>query len=140
MSNDDVSLAESAKGYYSAYQYHSNLLRTWLVAYGIGGPVLLFTNDSLWGQLRESGEVIFVGTLFLIGVACQIFLAGLNKTVMWTLYFGEGDPQFQEKCRYKIMAWLSGQIWIDLGFDIASMGLMAWATVTVLGIIADTTD
>ena len=136
---NDVSLAESAKGYYSAYQYHSNLLRTWLVAYGIGGPVLLFTNESLWHQLKVSGEVIVIGTLFLIGVACQIFLAALNKAVMWTLYFGEGDLQFQKKRRYKIMAWLSGQIWIDLGFDIASMVLMAWATVTVFGIIADTT-
>ncbi len=136
---DDVSLAESAKGYYSAYQYHSNLLRTWLVAYGIGGPVLLFTNDSLWGQLRESWEVIFVGTLFLIGVACQIFLAALNKAVMWTLYYGEGDLQFQKNRRYKIMAWLSGQIWIDIGFDIDSMCLMSWATVTYFGIIADTT-
>jgi len=139
MSNDDVSLAESAKGYYSAYQYHSNLLRTWLVAYGIGGPVLLLTNDTLWGQLKASGEVTFVGTLFLIGVALQILLAALNKAIMWTLYYGEGDREFQKKWRYGIAAWLSGKIGIDLVVDTASMGLMAWATVTVLGIIADTT-
>jgi len=136
---EDTDLAESAKGYYSAYQYHSNLLRTWLVAYGIGGPVLLLTNDTLWGQLTVSGQVSFVGKLFLIGVALQIFLAALNKAIMWTLYYGEGDQQFQKKWRYEIAAWLSGKIGIDLVVDIVSMVLMAWATVTVLGIIADTT-
>jgi len=57
---------------------------------------------------------------------------------MWTLYRGESDLKFQKKRRYKIMAGLSGQIGIDLGVDIASMVLMAWATVTVFGSIADT--
>ena len=139
MSNDDVSLAESAQGYYSAYQYHSNLLRTWLVAYGIGGPVLLLTNDTLWRQLTLSGAVNSIGKLFLIGVALQILLAALNKAIMWTLYRGEGDQQFQKKWLYEIAAWLSVKIGIDLVVDILSMGLMAWATVRVLGIIADTT-
>ena len=137
--SDDVGLAESEKGHYSAYQYHSNLLRTWLVAYGIGGPVLLLTNDSLWQQLKESGEVSFIGTLFLTGVAFQILLAALNKAVMWRLYYGEDNPQSQTTKWYTMAAWLSRQIWIDLGVDMTSMVLMAWATVTVFGIIADTT-
>ena len=138
MSNDDVSLAESAKGYYSAYQYHSNLLRTWLVAYGIGGPVLLLTNDSLWGQLQASGEVNFIATFFLIGVALQILLAALNKAIMWTLYHGEVKLKFQTTKWYTMADRLSTQIWIDLVTDFASMAFMAWATVTVFGIIADT--
>ena len=79
-----------------------------------------------------------IATLFLIGVAFQIVLAALNKTVMWTLYYGEDNLQFQTTNWYEMAAWFSKQIWIDLVADLASMGFMAWATVTVFGIIADT--
>ena len=73
--------------YYNAYHYYSNLLRTWLVAYGVGGPILFLSNEALWKRLASDGTSL--GFLFLGGVALQVIVAALNKTVMWACYFGE---------------------------------------------------
>ena len=72
-----------AAEFYKAYEEHSKVLRTWLVAYGVGAPVLFLTNDSLAAKLGASAESGEIGGLFLGGVAFQVFLAVLNKTVMW---------------------------------------------------------
>ena len=47
-------------GYFRAYEEYSKLIRTWLVAYGVGAPVLLFTNDRLAG-IQELQTVIAAG-------------------------------------------------------------------------------
>lgn len=79
---------EEEKSYYTAYGYHSNLLRTWLVAYGIGGPVLFINSAELYKKLVGSGQASLIAKLFLVGVFLQVSLSAINKTIMWTLYYG----------------------------------------------------
>ena len=110
------------------YKYYSNLLRTWLVAYGIGGPVILLTNDHLWAKVIEAGNQTIIGIMFLSGVGLQVFLAFLNKSLMWNLYFGYVSPGFRDKWPHRLSDKLSEQYWIDILIDGISIGLMAVAT------------
>jgi len=77
------------EAYFDAYQEYSKVLRTWFVVYGIGGPVLLLTNETLARALKASGEGKCLAAFFLAGVALQVVLAALNKFSMWGIYFGE---------------------------------------------------
>ena len=129
------SVHDIAAEYYAAYEYHSNLLRTWLVAYGIGGPVVLLANADLWAKLAASGSARCVGGLFLTGVALQVLLAALNKAIMWGKYYGEGHKEFRKDTIYQVADWLAGQFWIDLLVDVVSISLMVVATWQVFKLI-----
>jgi len=118
-----------AKEYFGVYEAHSRTLKTWLVAYGIGAPVLFLSNDSIWQTIRDNTNMNVIGSCFLIGVAVQVVVAGLNKAVMWALYYGEIEASFVETKRYKMAAVISSQIWIDFLADLTTMGLLAIATV-----------
>jgi len=91
---------DQADGYLDAYGEHAKVLRTWLVAYGIGAPVLLVTNDAVSKAIRASGEAKFIAGCFLIGVAFQVLLATLNKASMWALYYGEENKSFKASRSY----------------------------------------
>lgn len=119
---------EWVKGFYGAYDHYSRILRTWLVAYGIGGPVLLLNSEVLLRKIAESGLAKIVGGLFLTGVAMQIGIAAINKATMWACYYGELYPEFQVKRRYKFAEWFSEQFWADLAIDIMSIILFTAAT------------
>ncbi len=129
--------ASAADGdyYFKVYEEHAKALRTWLVAYGIGGPVFLLTNEVASARIAQTGHARILAEAFLVAVALQVGLAALNKIIMWALYCGEVDPPFQTRRRYKVAAWLSEQFWIDLVVDVVSIVLFAWATYRALGIL-----
>ncbi len=81
----DLQAPNLSTDYYKAYEEHSKVLRTWLVAYGIGAPVLFLTNETLAAKLAGSAVAGRVAALFLVGVAAQVLLAAFNKTVMWVI-------------------------------------------------------
>lgn len=126
----------AADGYYKVYEEYSKTLRTWLVAYGIGGPVLFLTNAGPRADLARSGMSRCIALAFLGGVALQILLAALNKTLMWANYYAELTPGAPEKWLFRNAAWLSEQFWIDFLVDIASLVLFGWATWTAFMILA----
>jgi hypothetical protein len=114
--------------YFNAYQEYSKVLRTWFVVYGIGGPVLLLTNEALAKTLKASGESKSLAALFLAGVALQVTLAALNKFSMWGVYFGELKNAFKRTRRYRISYWFSEQFWVDLVVDVLTLLSFALAT------------
>jgi hypothetical protein len=115
-------------GYYAVYEEHARTLRTWLVAYGIGGPVLILSQEAIWKQITKMGSLPLVAKLFLAGVVLQVVLAAVNKSAMWALYCGEVDLEYAKTKRYKFGSWLSEKYIIDLALDLSSMVLFAWAT------------
>jgi hypothetical protein len=119
----------------SSYNEYSKILRTWLVAFGIGGPVIFLTHDTAWQALAASGQAAYVGQLFFSGVAAQVFMAFLNKTIMWTVYCGEVRPTFKSTRRYKIADRLSETFWLDVFFDFATMILFSFAIIRVFAIV-----
>ena len=120
--------SEPGAGHYAAYEEHARTLRTWLVAYGIGGPVLILSQAAVWQRLARSGSIRLIAGLFLTGVVLQVVLAAINKSAMWACYFGEVDPDFQSTRRYRVGRWLSERYAIDFLFDTIGMCLFAYAT------------
>ena len=117
-----------AEEYLEAYGEHARILRSWLVAYGIGAPVLLMTNDRLATAIQESRNARLIAGCFLTGVALQVVLAAINKASMWGLYYGEVSPGFQKVRWYRMAHWLSERFWTDLLVDIVTLGLFLFAT------------
>lgn len=128
-------LAKDGKDtFLSLYNEYAKILRTWLVAYGIGGPVLFFTNEKLSQKIGGSGQTKLIVYLFLIGVACQVLLAFLNKWVNWVIFAysdSSKTPWICNKCD-----WISEQFWIDILLDLGAIVLFAFATMEVIFICA----
>ena len=125
---DDELLSDGGVSHYSAYQEHARTLRTWLVAYGIGGPVLILSQAEVWKRLAISGSLRVIAGLFLTGVVLQVILAAINKSAMWACYYGELEPSSQSTRWYQLGRWLSRQYIIDFFTDLAGMCLFAYAT------------
>ena len=127
---------EEATAYVESYQSFASNLRAWLIAYGIGAPVLFASQSAFSEMLKNKGAVTPVIYAFLIGMSIQIFAAFLYKASMWYIMWGAMTPTFKTTCRYKFSDWVSEQLWLELLFDIASVSAFAWATVKVLLIYA----
>ena len=119
-------------GFYEAYVGFARNLRVWFIAYGIGGPVLLLSNESAGKALFRSGLARSIAYTFLPGVALQILVALLYKSAMWYLYLGESDDSRKSWRLYKASEWLSDSFWIELLSDIATLFLFGWATLRAL--------
>lgn len=118
--------------YFQNYADYSHTLRAWLVAYGIGGPVLFVTNDKITEKVAKSGFANEIIVLFLIGVGLQILLSMINKWCAWHLYRGAGDTEYCVTRKYKVWNVINEQSWIDFWLDLASLFALGWATWRVL--------
>jgi hypothetical protein len=126
----DLVQEDQAAEYFKAYSGFAKTLRTWLVAYGIGLPVLILTQNAALAALNTAHSTRLVGRLLLIGVALQVGVAALNKQVMYGCYYYETPNgrsarfQFPYKAARAISEWY----WIDLIVDIATLILFGFAT------------
>ena len=59
-------------GFYESYAHFSRTLRAWLVAYGVGVPVLLVSQQFIAKAIIKAGTGGLITWLFLIGVAIQV--------------------------------------------------------------------
>ena len=123
-------------GFYAAYAGFANNLRTWFIAYGIGGPVLLISQDSAWEAIKASGNGSLIGYTFLAGVSVQIFAALMYKTAMWYLYVGELNPAFVKTWKHSWSDWLSENYLLEALLDVVTLGLFAIATINVMRAVA----
>jgi hypothetical protein len=113
------------------YDEFAKVLRTWFVAYGIGGPVLLLTNEAVRSQIATSGFARCIASAFLIGVGLQVLLALFNKTALWLCYKAEREPRLRERRAYRAAEWFAYEFWIDFFVDLSSFVVFAWATYRV---------
>jgi len=132
--------ADLERGFFDAYASAATNLRTWLVAYGIGAPVLFLSNEYLWQALARAKCARCVGILFLGGVALQLFIALVNKNVMWFCYAGEAKPALKLSWKYKLCDWLSERFCIDIGIDLASVAFLIVATYKVFCAVLHSPD
>jgi len=125
------------KEFFDAYSSAATNLRTWLVAYGIGAPVLFLSNEALWQALSKAKCAECVAILFLTGVFFQVLIAIINKNAMWFCYFGEYKTSFKNKYTYRLCYWISEQFWIDIAFDLASIACFITATYRVFKVVVN---
>lgn len=125
---------DQKEGHFQNYADYSRTLRAWLVAYGIGGPVLFLTNEKVTERVSASPYGDQIVAAFLIGVALQIGLALINKWGAWHMYAGAGDKDYQSSWRYKFWGFVNAQSWIDFWLDVISLIAFVFATWRVLSI------
>jgi preprotein translocase subunit SecY len=121
-----------AKEYLSSYQSFASTMRAWLVAYGIGAPVLFATQGAFECVFTNKDAAKPIIYMYLIGVCIQILSALLFKISMWYIFWGAANVEFKTSWRYKISDWLSEQLWVEILLDTLTIGLFAWATARVL--------
>lgn len=124
----------SKRAHFQNYSDYARSLRTWLVAYGIGGPVLFLTNNILAERVASSGCAKTIIFLFLLGVGLQVLLSLINKWCAWHQYAAVADPKHEDKTSYKFWNFINNQSWLDLGFDIISVAAFITATGLVFNI------
>lgn len=126
--------AEDGSGSFATYLEYNRVLRTWFVAFGIGGPALFLVNDDIARRLSEAQELRWVVLLFLTGAAAQVIGAFINKVANWYVYLSRADENANSKWLYEVADWLIEQFWIDVILDvltIAVFGIAAWEVLTV---------
>ena len=119
---------------FATYLEYNRVLRTWFVAFGVGGPALFLVNSALAQRLVAERKLVLVVTLFLIGAGAQVIGALINKVANWYLYSAAVDVENPSLLKYRIADWLTEQFWIDILFDvltIAVFGYAAWILLTV---------
>jgi len=104
-----------------SYQEYNKALRTWFVAFGIGGPVLLLTRESMLSKLSSEMMLKPVAFLFIFGAAVQIFIAFINKIECWYCYYADVNQDYSKTKIGKFMLWLDNQFWIDILCDIMTI-------------------
>jgi len=123
--------ARDDTGFFQPYSEFAKNLRTWFLAYGIGAPALLLSNQTAWAAVKQGGQLRIVAALFLIGVALQIAEALLYKHAMWHLYFAELDSRHKGSGWYKAADWLSNAYALELLIDLGTVALFVAATVVL---------
>jgi hypothetical protein len=122
-------------GHFANYSEYSKTLRSWLVAYGIGGPVLFLTNKDAPAKLASSPDLKIIVTLFLAGVVFQILLAFINKWAAWHLYKATIHHNYDQTCIYRFWLCINNQSWIDFFVDLGTLCSFTIATWIVLNIL-----
>ncbi len=118
--------------HFANYSEYSKTLRSWLVAYGIGGPVLFLANKDAPEKIANSPHLSLIITLFVAGVALQILLAFINKWAAWQMYKGACINGHQSTRTYRAWDWINSQSWIDFLIDLGVLVSFSVATWLVL--------
>ncbi len=122
-----------AAGYFDAYAALTRTLRGWLVAFGVGTPVVIASQANLSERLAASGSASIVATLFLAGVSLQIAATLLYKSCMWYSYRKADEPEkYQHTKRFRVSRWISEQFWLELLFDASTIACFVAALFRLL--------
>jgi hypothetical protein len=127
--------SEDEKELEEAHKYYARTLRTWLIFYGIGGPVLLLSNKELAIRFEHSPDAWRIVYAFLIGLGLQLLVVLAFKTALWYLTYGERYAEFRTSRRYKFSLWLTDAYWLELLLDIISCLVFGWASIEVARIL-----
>jgi len=120
--------------YFKNYDTYAGTVRAWLVAYGIGGPVLFLTNEKAAGRVASSKYASEIIIFFLLGVGLQVVLSLINKWAAWHIYAGAVEPHRMKRVSYRVWDWINKQSWLDASVDVISFAGFVWATFRVLSI------
>lgn len=123
-----------ADGHYQNYNEYSKTLRAWLVAYGVGGPVLFLTNEAIYTRVAASAHAFAIVALFFLSVGSQILLSVVNKWAAWNMYRGAFEDAYVATERYRLWRKVNECSTIDFLIDVASLIFLVWATLLVLSV------
>lgn len=125
-----------SQSYFDSYAEYNRILRSWFVAFGVGGLALFLLESPVRAALLASGQTRVVVILFLVGVIAQIVVAFLNKYANWYCYFGEDNPAFLQSSLYRFWSRIASLFWIDIILDILTVGCFLAAIGILFGVFA----
>lgn len=128
--------ADDGSGSFETYLEYNRVLRTWFVAFGVGGPALFLVNGDVAERLADAYQLRLVVILFLIGAGAQVMGALLNKFANWYVYVSIIDEDNSKNRSYKFAEWLAEQFWIDIALDILTIGVFGYAAWLLLTVFA----
>jgi hypothetical protein len=120
--------------FYKVYEEYAKHLRTWFVAYGVGGPVLILTQEKVSQVVVASGSGKGIALFFLAGVGLQVLLSLVNKWVNWGVYAYSETEQLIDGKRFAVCSWISEQSCLDVLFDLGTIvcfGVATWRIVAL---------
>jgi len=120
------------KGFYAAYASLAQTFRGWLVAYGIGAPVLFLSHDTVMRSVKTMPDASYVVLAYLIGSLLQVSLVWLYKLTMWWAYLEEMDTISEDSARYKFVNWFTNTVWIEGIVDCLTICMFVYATARIL--------
>jgi hypothetical protein len=123
--------AEAGNLNLTSYSFYNSTLRAWFIAFGVGFPALVLSQQHLFNKVAESR---WPSLLLLFGVGLQIVGAILNKYVNWACYWRaqSGDPDDKFKLKHPVLSWLtdiSPRMGIDFTIDLLSLAAFATGAV-----------
>ena len=121
--------------FYEPYAHFSRTLRAWLVAYGVGVPVILISQANVIETIKMSGKGLLITYLFLGGVLIQVLASLIYKYSMGYLYASELDPSIEKTNRVKLTNLFSEAFWLELCFDVSAIALFFCGTFIVVKIM-----
>ena len=125
-----------SSGSYAQYAEYNKVLRTWFVAFGIGGPALFLVNEGVARQLAAVGYLKYVATLFLIGAGAQVFGAFINKVANWYVHQGFTSEGGSRALKHRFAAWVVDQFWVDVVLDLVTICVFGYAAWLMLAVLA----
>jgi hypothetical protein len=114
---------------------YEQALRTWFIAYGIGGPVLFLTQPCLREKLLANPDRFCIGILFLTGIFFQIIITFLYKMITWYPYYREFENDSRKCWWYTFSDFVNKHYSIDVVIDLLTIGVFSWATILAFRII-----
>ncbi|MDE2091803.1 MAG: hypothetical protein KGJ08_07890 [Gammaproteobacteria bacterium] len=115
--------------------HYARILRAWLVAYGVGVPVLLVSQRLIAEAIIKKGNGSLITWLFLVGVAIQIIEIFIYKYSQEYLYHDETGSELKDTRRLALAEWFSNTIWFEIVFDLLSMVLFVCGTFMVVAAV-----
>jgi hypothetical protein len=117
-----------ASDYWQSYERFSTSVRNWLIAYGVGGPVLLVSQDSVAARVLASGQVAWIGGFFLAGVLLQVVKGIAYRTTSWYGIESTQTPESHTTWQMRVSQWINGAVWLEVLCDVVTIALFAVAT------------
>jgi hypothetical protein len=123
-------------GFYEVYANFARLFRGWLVAYGVGAPVVFVSQEAVMKALKAATDGWYVVLAYLAGSILQIMLVWLYKLCMWWAYLEEMGSLARGSYRYRFVDWFTNIFWVEGVVDFITVGLFVYATGRILFILA----
>src|SRR5689334_21033713 len=94
-------------GVFEAYADVARAFRGWVVAYGVGAPVVFVSQNNILKVLNTAPDARWIMAAFFFGTFLQVGLSWLNKICNWWGYVG-----IEKNCmRFKFREWYTNRFW-----------------------------
>ena len=124
------------RDFLESFRASSASMSKWIVAYGVGMPVIILSQESFSHYLIAQKYFLVVLSLFLTGSCLKVISELVYKYISWPLHLGEGDETYRKRTSYKICKNLYNSLLFEAIFDIPAVILLFTGTIWTFSILS----